>query len=203
MAYARVMLVGHGGVGKSSLLRGLMNKPLPQAANVDSTQLADLITVKPKQLMTRATDMSMPWVEVTDDDEIKELGGLILLVANVSRGVTESSRFRQYLEEAAAYAASRLHRSRGHNIGDDFCQKIRSIKNDVVHRVFSHAIQEARNNPHAQAPESEIVTNVWDCAGQLVYLDILSAFLTPKTIFMLLYDARKDLDDRCIILSHH
>ena len=203
MAYARVMLVGHGGVGKSSLLCGLMNKQLPQAANVNSTQLADLITVKPKQLMTRATDMSMPWVEVTDDDEIKELGGLILLVANVSRGVTESSRFRQYLEGAAAYAASRLHRSRGHNIGDDFRQKIRSIKNDVVRRVFSHAIQEARNNPHAQAPESEIVTNVWDCAGQLVYLDILSAFLTPKTIFMLLYDARKNLDDRCIILSHH
>jgi GTPase SAR1 family protein len=201
------MLVGPGGVGKSSLLRGLMNKPLPQVAN--STQLADLITVKPQQkpitqqLITKATDKTMPWIKVTDDDEINEIVGLILLVANVEKGVTESSRFRQYLEGAAAYAASKIRRFHGHNITDDFRQQISGIKNDVVREVFSRAIEQARINPHAQAPESEIVTNVWDCAGQLVYLDILSAFLTPKTIFMLLYDARKNLDDRCIIVSHH
>ena len=206
MAYARVMLVGHGGVGKSSLLRGLMNKPLPQAA--DSTQLADLITVKPQQasipqqLMAKATDINAPWVTVTDDDEINELVGLILLVANVAKGITESSRFRQYLQLGAAYI-SQLRRSRDEIIGDDYRQQIKSIKNKIVHEVFSRAIEQAKKNPRAQAPESEIVTNVWDCAGQSVYLDILSAFLTPKTIFMLLYDARKDLDDRCIILSHH
>ena len=121
----------------------------------------------------------------------------------LQRGVTKSSRFRQYLEGAAAYAISRLRRSHDQNIGDEYCQQISSIKNKVVREVFSRAAEQARRNPYAQAPESEIVTNVWDCAGQSVYLDILSAFLTPKTIFMLLYDARKDLDDRCIILSHH
>ena len=206
MAYARVMLVGPGGVGKSSLLQGLMNLPLPQAAN--STQLADLITVKPQQasipqqLMAKATDSNMPWVRVTEDDEINELVGLVLLVANVAKGVTESSRFRQYLEGAAAYAISWLRRSHDQNIGDEYRQQISSIKNEVVREVFSRALEQAKRNPHAQAPESEIMTNVWDCAGQSVYLDILSAFLTPKTIFMLLYDARKDLDDHCIILSH-
>ena len=206
MAYARVMLVGPGGVGKSSLLRGLMNLPLPQVVN--STQLADLITVKSQQqpitqqLMTKATDMTMPWIKVKDD-EIDEIVGLILLVANVEKGVTKSSRFQQYLEGAAAYAASKLGGLHGHNVRDDFRQQIRRIKNDVVRDVFSSAMEKARINPRAQAPESEIVTNVWDCAGQLVYLDILSAFLTPKTIFMLLYDARRDLNDRCIILSHH
>ena len=201
MAYARVMLVGPGGVGKSSLLRGLMNLPLPQGAN--STQLADLITVKPQQLMTKATDKTMPWIEVTDDDEINEIVGLILLVANVDRGVTESSRFQEYLEGAAAYTASKLDGLHGHNVRDDFRQQISRIKNDIVREVFSRAIEQARINPRAQAPETEIVTNVWDCAGQLVYLDILSAFLTLKTIFVLLYDARKDLNDRCIMLSHH
>ena len=207
MAYARVMLVGPGGVGKSSLLQGLMNKPLPQAA--DSTQLADLITVKPQQasipqqLMAKATDINMPWVRVTDDDEINELVGLVLLVANFAKGVTKSSRFRQYLEGAAAYAISQVWKSHDLSIGKDYRQQISSIKNEIVQEVFSRAIEQAKSNPHAQAPESEIVTNVWDCAGQSVYLDILSAFLTPKTIFMLLYDARKDLDNHCIILSHH
>ena len=206
MAYARIMLVGPGGVGKSSLLCGLMNKQLPETAN--STQLADLITVKPQQasisqqLMARATDNDKPWVRVTDNDEINELVGLVLLVANVARGVTESSRFRQYLEGAAAYAISQFYRSRDRSIGESYRQQISSIKNEVVREVFSRAVEQARRNPHAQAPESEIMTNVWDCAGQSVYLDILSAFLTPKTIFMLLYDARKDPDDRCIILLH-
>ena len=188
MAYARVMLVGHGGVGKSSLLHGLMNLPLPQAAN--STQLADLVTVRPQQLMAKAIVNDMPWVGVTDSDEINELVGLVMLVTNVARGITESSRFKQFMPKAASYAASTLP------------EWVSSIKNDIIREVFSRALEVAKVNPHAQAPESEIMINVWDCAGQSVYLDILSAFLTPKTIFMLLYDARKDLDDRCIILSH-
>ena len=44
VAYARVMLVGPGGVGKSSLLNGLMNQPLSITAN--STQLADTSSLK-------------------------------------------------------------------------------------------------------------------------------------------------------------
>ena len=60
-AYARVMFVGPGGVGKSSLLRGLMNKSL-QTAN--STQLADTMTVKP---VTHewVSDAGVFWTAVT------------------------------------------------------------------------------------------------------------------------------------------
>ena len=171
MAYARVMLVGHGGIGKSSLLHGLMNLPLPQAAN--STQLADLVTVRPQQLIAKATDNDMPWVRVMNDDEINELVGLVLLVANVAGGVTKSSRFKQLMQTAGDYAAIKLP------------EWINSVKNDIVREVLSRAIVLAKKNPHAQAPESEIMINVWDCAGQSVYLDILSAFITPKTVFMM------------------
>ena len=44
VAYTRVMMIGAGGVGKSSFLKGLMNKRLPQHA--ESTILADTKTVK-------------------------------------------------------------------------------------------------------------------------------------------------------------
>jgi len=45
VAYARVMMIGPGGVGKSSLLSGLMNKELPR--NAESTMLADTKMLKP------------------------------------------------------------------------------------------------------------------------------------------------------------
>ena len=195
MSYARVMMVGPGGVGKSSLLRGLMNLSLSVA---NSTQLADLHTVK-QQIWARASDDEKPWVNVTDKDEINELVGLVLLVSNVSKGKTSSSRFIKLVEEAAAYAASQLY---SEGVSEEYRKQVSSVKNEVVRNVLSQAIELTNENPHAQAPESEVLVRVWDCAGQNVYLDILSAFLTPKTMFMLLYDARKDLNDRCITLSH-
>ena len=205
MAYARVMLVGPGGVGKSSLLHGLMNLPLPPA---NSTQLAELLTVKPQtdtqstatQLWARADDDDKPWVKVTDDDEINELAGLILLVANVSQGLTHSARFIDLLQGAAAYAIRHLQST--NNVSKDYRQQISNIKNEVVRNVLSRALEVAKQDPDAQAPEKEMLVRVWDCAGQSVYLDILSAFLTPKTLFLLVYDARKDLNDHCISLLH-
>ena len=205
------MLVGPGGVGKSSLLRGLMNLPLPIA---NSTQLADLLTVRPgtltgsqaqpQVLYARATDEDMPWVSVTEDDDINELVGLVLLVANVSKGITESPRlYEKIILGAAAYAAHKLGVVRVNNVSDEYRKQVSNVKSEVVRDVLSRAIELANRNPHAQAPDFEMRVRVWDCGGQSVYLDILSAFLTPKTLYMLLYDARKKLNDRCISLSHH
>ena len=216
VAYARIMFVGTGGVGKSSLLHGLMNKKLPAVAN--STQVADLLAVKPQNLKA-VGDESNPWVEVTDDDEINELVGLVLLVSNVAKGLTQSSRFVQLMQGAAAaltdssrfvqlvqgaaavLIASRL-RSNKSNVCEEYRQQVGRVKNEVVREVLSRAIELAQKNPHAQAPELEVLMRVWDCGGQSVYLDIVSAFLTPKTLTMLLYDAREDLHNRCVSLSH-
>ena len=77
VAYARVMLVGPGGVGKSSLLNGLMNLPLPREAY--STQLADALTLRPADAL-RPTDefwakskCGRYWTKVKNKDEIDEL----------------------------------------------------------------------------------------------------------------------------------
>ncbi len=45
--------------------------------------------------------------------------------------------------------------------------------------------------------------NVWDVGGQSVYLNIIPAFLTSKTFFLSVFDARVDLQDRCRSLANY
>ena len=78
VAYARVMMIGPGGVGKTSFLRGLMNQSLLRDA--ESTILADTKTVKPQLWAKAGESADSYWVEVTDQDEIEELAALFQLV---------------------------------------------------------------------------------------------------------------------------
>ena len=95
-------MIGAGGVGKSSFLRGLMNQRLPQAA--ESTILADTKTVKPFWAKAGESADSY-WVEVTDQDEIQELAGLVQLVAQVKSGHSTPSRAAKILSTMATAAA--------------------------------------------------------------------------------------------------
>ena len=61
------MMVGPGGVGKSSFLKGLMNMALPQDA--ESTILADTKTVKSQFWAKAGESADSYWVEVTDQDD--------------------------------------------------------------------------------------------------------------------------------------
>ena len=42
----------------------------------------------------------------------------------------------------------------------------------------------------------EVVMHIWDCGRQPVFLDILSAFLTKCTMFLLLFDASRPLSNK-------
>ena len=44
-------------------------------------------------------------------------------------------------------------------------------------------------------PTADLYLNVWDCGGQRVYLDVLPAFLTSRTIFFLMFNASKGLQE--------
>ena len=210
-AYARVMFVGPGGVGKSSLLHGLMNKPLPTA---DSTQLADTMAVKPatKKWFSAGGDSASFWREITDNDETMELVGLVHLVAKASAGHSTSSRFISLLnnitfssdhavtEESSDSEVVYMYSDRHVALKHDH-HSIVKIQQKVVNDVLTQAVKIAKRNRNAEAPEEEVLINIWDCGGQPVFLDVLPAFLTQRTMFLLLYDARRSLTDSCIIRS--
>ena len=185
------MFVGPGGVGKSSLLRGLMNKSL-QTAN--STQLADTMTVKP---VTHewVSDAGAFWTAVTDNDEIMELVGLIQLVTKASAGEIESPRFIEMMEEALSQS---VHYIQGQQRAED---SVEAVQRKIVHDILTRAIEIAKDQPNTQLPPLEVLMHLWDCGGQPIFLDILPAFLTPRTMFLSLFDARRKLTDPCLIQS--
>ena len=198
-------MIGAGGVGKSSFLRGLMNQRLPQAA--ESTILADTKTVKPFWAKAGESADSY-WVEVTDQNEIRELAGLVQLVAHrqVKSGHSTPSRAAKILSTMAAAAAVGVFYPLGFiphkvpTIGDEY---VSNIKDGVVRNVLEQALQHAESSPgNPSIPQSEVLMHVWDCGGQPVFLDILPAFLTSRTMFLLFFDACRPLLSKCETLSH-
>ena len=196
-------MIGAGGVGKSSFLKGLMNQRLPQ--NAESTILADTKTVKP--FWAKAGESADGyWAEVTEEDEIQELAGLVQLVAQVKSGHSKPSRAARILSTMAAAAAVGVFKPLGFipnkvpTIGDEY---VSSVKNGVVRNVLQQALQHAENSPgNPSVPQSEVLMHVWDCGGQSVFLDVLPTFLTSRTMFLLFFDARRDLLSKCETLSH-
>ena len=194
-------MIGAGGVGKSSFLQGLMNKRLPQHA--ESTILADTKTVKP--FWAKAGESADGyWAEVTEEDEIQELAGLVQLVAQVKSGHSTSSRVARILTTMAAATAVVVFKPLGFiphkasTAGDEY---VSSIKDNVVRNVLEQALQHTHaGNP--SIPQSEVLMHVWDCGGQPVFLDVLPAFLTSRTMFLLFFDGRRDLLSNCETLSH-
>ena len=187
VAYARVMMVGPGGVGKSSFLRGLMNQRLVRRA--ESTILADTKTVKP-QFWARAGDSY--WAEVTEEDEIKELAGLFQLVL-----------VKLHPSKAAAVGESNPQEDKPQSTQTISDESVSHIKDTEVQKVLQQVAEHALRQPQNPAPpQLEVLMHVWDCGGQPVFLDFLPAFLTSRTMFLLFFDARQNLDEKCKTLSH-
>ena len=195
VAYARVMLVGPGGVGKSSLLHGLMNLPLPTEAC--STQLADTFTLRPTDTYWARSKCGGHWIKVTDKDEIDELVQLV--------------RARNKLAKKLKGLESEVKKDQDSPELKLIKEKSEKFTHPQVKEVVDEAI-EAASAP-TDSPVSESLANataeaidtylrIWDCGGQPVFLDILPAFLTARTLFLLMFDARYDLQSPCLHRSH-
>ena len=192
VAYTRVMTIGPGGIGKSSLLRGLMNQRLLH--NAESTILADTKRVKP-QFWAKARDSNEGyWAEVTDKDEIQELAGLLQLVALAH---STPSHAATIIPKMANDVTVKFKTKRIQTINDEY---VCSIKNKAVQIVLKQALEHTQSLP--ATPKSEVLIHVWDCGGQPAFLDVLPAFLTSRTMFLLSFDARQNLLDKCNSLSY-
>ena len=179
-AYARVMFVGPGGVGKSSFQCGLLNKPLPIG---DSTQLAQSMTVKPiSQVWASASEGPETYfVELTDEDDMMQITAMLHLVAG------------DIVTAAIEYTSSTPGSSDSESESEEFAK-------GITEKVIDQIIIEARSAASAlqSIPRSEILLRMWDCGGQRVFLVVLPAFLTRRTMFLLMYDARRRLTDPCV-----
>ena len=235
-------MVGPGGVGKSSLLRGLMNQRLPRDA--ESTILADTMTVKPQFWAKAGESADSYWAEVTDQDDINELAGLFQLVLaklHPAKAVSLSefnpqgyksqsvqtiryeyvssikdNEVQSVLQQVAVHsmstdkAASLSEFNRQgyrpqsvHTIRDEYVSSIKDNEvQSVLRQVALHATRIFLPTSRSENVHSEVLMHVWDCGGQPVFLDVLPAFLTSRTMFLLFFDARRNLLDKCSSLSY-
>ena len=178
-------MVGPGGVGKSSLLRGLMNQRLPQDA--ESTILADTKTVKPQFWVKAGESADSYWDEVTDQGDIDELTGLFQLVLA-----------KLHPAKAASLSEFNRHGYKPQSVQTISDEYVSSIKDNEVQSVLRQVAEHATFS----TIHSEVLMHVWDCGGQPVFLDVLPAFLTSRTMFLLFFDARRNLLDKCSSLSY-
>ena len=203
VAYSRIMLIGSAGVGKSSLKRGLMH--LPFDARINSTIIADVQSLRPDiqsiqpnvpslrpvglEWAMAGDECNKGWRGVTPEDEIEELAQLISIVYKQpeDRGTS-----------LALKAASALF-SQVTSITSDALQEIiSSKKKQMVEEILSPAIKRAREMRHYDIEHTKPhpFFHVWDCGGQPIFLEVLPAFLTSRTMFLLLFDASIDFNTR-------
>ena len=194
-------MVGPGGVGKSSLLRGLMNQSLPQDA--ESTILADTKVVKRQFWVKAGESTDSYWAEATDEDEIEELVRLFQLVlsklhpANVPETTLAAAAVGEFNPQG--YKPQSVQTISDEYVSSIKDNEVQSVLRQVAEhsKVFFYLITSRSENLH-----SEVLMHVWDCGGQPVFLDVLPAFLTSRTMFLLFFDARQNLLDKCSSLSH-
>jgi GTPase SAR1 family protein len=172
VSYGRVMLLGTAGVGKTSLKRSFMRQPFDP--HINSTIVSDVSLVKHK------ADNNQ-WTEVTEKDDADELAQLL------ENTDTIGSR------QSTAVDASSLYQLGNLSFGTEpvSTSQVKEIKDSQVKTILRGAAHDFHRSKAIHP-----TVNIWDCGGQPVFLEILPAFLTPRTMFLLLFDASKDFHKR-------
>ena len=186
VAYGRVMFIGEAGAGKSTLLGALMNKSLP--AEATSTVMADTKEVKCQWM---ATTNDAHWQDLTEEDELKELAILAKHVIN-----TGPQSMLNSLVEAVAV---KIFHSGESSLSEQsqIPAGLTSFEDDAL-EALSTITKAVRSlvNSDLEPTTFDQYLNIWDCGGQRVFLDVLPAFLTSRTMFFLMFDASKDLHEK-------
>ena len=191
VAYARLMFLGAAGVGKTSFKRSLMKEPYNPS--ISSTIVSDVHSLRPigREWQTIGHEDEEKWKEVTEEDELNEMAELLAAVHQNKTSLNEFS--------SKVIAATKLfpdsHMLESTSISEE---KVEEIEKSHVQSVLSEAIARASSIPMSSARniKPQPFLHVWDCGGQPIFLEILPAFLTSRTMFLLLYDASKSFEEK-------
>ena len=191
------MLLGPGGSGKSSLLDGLMNIPLQIA---ESTALADTRKVT-FQWVQAADAIDEAWKEYTATDEESAL-------ALNAHYLTENKKMAdENIQTQSTANPTDLFRLKTDTVKkiaitpvkSDFYKNACQLKSDI----YKSILKKAKDQIFLNGDNPNVVMHVWDCGGQPIFLDVLAAFLTPRTMFFLLFDSSIGLESLYQEKWHH
>ena len=188
VAYSRVMFLGTAGVGKTSFKRSLM-KERWDPSTINSTIVSDVQSIRPigYEWQSLGYHENEQWREVTEDDEVQEMAELLVAVHNESCVKKLRSKTKAVTE---LFPVSPVHTDS--SLEDT--KSIEYLEQTHVESVFSKAVNWAQSITERNVTPQPFV-HIWDCGGQAVFLEILPAFLTSRTMFLLLYDASKKFDE--------
>ena len=181
--YARVMLLGTAGVGKTTFKRSLMK--LPFERDTTSTGLSDIYRIRPfgHEWKTLKDDQ---WKVATYKDELEEMAHLLSSIYKDNLGVQSQSD---------AIKASLLYDTTSAQLSLDVAEdQIEEMEERKVNKILSEAI-DLINSQTATNTYAQPFLHIWDCGGQPAFLELLPAFLTPRTLFVLMFDASRGLNE--------
>ena len=189
VAYSRVMFLGTAGVGKTSFKRSLM-KERWDPSTIYSTIVSDVQSIRPigYEWQSLGHHENEQWREVTEDDEVQEMAELLVAVHNESGVKKLRSKTKAVTE---LFPVSPVHTDS--SLEDT--ESTECLEQSHVDSVFSKAVYRAQFITKRNITPQPFV-HIWDCGGQPVFLEILPAFLTSRTMFLLLYDASKSFHEK-------
>ena len=156
--------------------------------NTTSTVVSDISNIRPFTHEWHTHDEGQ-WRTVTHEDEIEELAQLISAVhfksdSKASKSEPKSSFRRPFLAKIGKPFCSLFKRSSGED-NEATCR---------INEIISEAVFLIKAGQLSLRLSPQPYLNFWDCGGQPSFLEILPAFLTSRTLFLLIFDAEKDLN---------
>ena len=183
VAYGRLMLLGPADAGKTCFKRGLMNLPFDN--KTDSTVLANIQSVKPGDAVRPVSREWMKqsegirgWSEVSEEDEIEELAQLMVLVGTITKETVSTRSNPTHDKTEQSFNLQRLEQL---------------MENNIIQKAMVRA--DSLKKCDDRVLKCQPFFNLWDCGGQPVFLEVLPIFLTSRTMFLLLFNAAKNLNE--------
>ena len=175
---SRVLLLGAAGTGKTSLKCALTNSLL----NIRSSLQPD-VPLQP---------VSQEWEKVTPGDEIEEIAAIvhkIQEVCGISSTIIAAVNFLQQVTSVFLSAPQE------HNP-----KKEQMMELEMFSLALMKATKMSQYNIELVKPQPFF--HIWDCGGQPMFHDVLPAFLTSRTMLLLLFDASIDFNTRLKVVQY-